>query len=853
MSAGSHWIAITAQAPGPLYSAGVELQLRSDDGQRERVRLQLCDATASDRVVWRCRTVPSEVAVLETAEPLTVSFREITPLTARLAMARQLALEDPLTLFDDPLELHRALETVAVEANERLWLRYSRYLRQRPRPLLPRHPLSRRAVLAPFRPEREMLERLRWLAPRVAAQGAPGAAELPAVSLVVPCYGKLAYTLRCLESVLADQLRAACCQLELLLVDDASPDGSGAVLAELDGLGPLRVLRNPDNLGFLRSCNRAAALANGDFLGFLNNDTVVAEGWLGELLASFRRLPAVGLAGAMLLYPDGRLQESGGLVWRDASAANVGRGGDPEAPELRHLRDVDYASGAAILVRRALFRELGGFDSRYAPAYYEDTDLAFGVRQLGQRVVVQPSAQVVHDEGVSSGRDEEAGSKRHQQRNAQLFRRKWSKRLEGHGPGGENLQQERQRGRRGRVLVLEACTPSPDQDAGSLFMFNILLALDQLGYAVSFCATANLLYMPEYSGALERLGIRVLVHPHIGSIEEHLREEGASYHGVLMARPEVAEACLDPIKAHAPQARLLYYTHDLHHLRMERQHRLAPHTVLPEAIAAMRRLEQEIVNVVDGVLYLSEAEQREAEERLRPRSQGWVLPPVVEGSPGRKGHGERRDLVFIGGFQHPPNTDAVLWFAEAVLPLLRQAGAGLVLHVVGAGPPAEIQALAGPDLVLHGYVADLEGFLGDRRIAVAPLRFGAGVKGKVLTTLAAGVPLVATAVACEGLGLKPGLTVLQADTAEAMAAAVLELNGSALLWDDLARQGLEHVRQGWGAAACRERLRQICTAVGLPAPGPEDELEPALSYRPELVRRLGPAELLAPYNLEQLR
>jgi glycosyltransferase involved in cell wall biosynthesis len=384
-------------------------------------------------------------------------------------------------------------------------------------------------------------------------------------------------------------------------------------------------------------------------------------------------------------------------------------------------------------------------------------------------------------------------------------------------------------------------------------MFNILLALDQLGYAVSFCPTDNLLSMPEYSGALERLGIRVLTRPHIGSVAEHLQAEGSTYDGVLVARPEVAEACLDPIKAHAPQARLLYYTHDLHHLRMERQHALAPHTVPLEAIAAMRQREQEIVNVVDGVLYLSEVEQREAQERLRPRSQGWVLPPVVEGQPGEKGHGERRDLVFIGGFHHPPNTDAVLWFAEAVLPLLRQEEPGLVLHVVGARPPAEIEALAGPDLVLHGHVADLEGFLGDRRIAVAPLRFGAGVKGKVLTTLAAGLPLVATAVACEGLGLKPGLTVLQADTAEAMAAAVLELNRSPLLWHDLARQGLEHVRQGWGAAACRERLRAICAEVGLPAPGPEEDLGPALSYRPELVQRLGPTELLAPYNLEQLR
>lgn len=467
-------------------------------------------------------------------------------------------------------------------------------------------------------------------------------------------------------------------------------------------------------------------------------------------------------------------------------------------------------------------------------------------------MIVQPSSRVIHFEGVSGGRDEESGAKRHQARNGQLFRRKWAERLAGHAPNGENPLIERNRGRIGRLLVLEMTTPTPDQDAGSLYMFNILMALVQLGYDVSFIAVDNLQFMPEYSSALERLGVRVLVHPHLSSVAEHLEVEGSSYDGLLLARPEVAERCLEAIKRHAPHARLMYYTHDLHHLRMERQRALDPSSVSEAAMAAMRALEKEIVDVVDGVLYLSETEQREAETRLEPRGRGYVLPPVVESEPGPKGFAQRSGVVFIGGFGHPPNTDAVLWFVSEVMPLLRAAGAGISFHVVGSNPPQEVIDLAGPDVEIHGYLADLEPFLGDRRLAVAPLRYGAGVKGKMLTAMAAGLPIVATTIAAEGLALRHGITFLKGDDAGALAAAVLELYGSQTLWEEVREAALGHGRKGWGGVACREALWRICADVGLPAPADDAQLGEALTYRPELVRRLGGDELVACYNLRQL-
>ncbi|MBN8886381.1 MAG: glycosyltransferase [Rudaea sp.] len=679
--------------------------------------------------------------------------------------------------------------------------------------------LARRGLFGTFRRIGEEFARKRGApvpAPIIAVPPVPAKPDAPLetfavptsaqakVSIVIPVYNKIEYTVACLRSL---GEHAGATPFEVIVVDDGSSDATPAQLAQIDGI---RAVRNERNLGFIGSCNAGAALAHGEFVLFLNNDTVVTRGWLDALVACFAEEPDAGLVGAKLVYPDGRLQEAGGIVFRDGSGWNYGRFDNPNDPRYEYRREADYCSGAAIMLPRALFERLGAFDTRYTPAYYEDTDLAFAVRAAGKKVFYEPRSVVIHFEGITSGTDTGSGVKQYQVVNREKFLDKWKDALTRQpapidsaklAPAAANFRSPR------RVLVVDAYTPTPDQDSGSLRMTNLMRLLREAGWHVSFLPD-NWAHAEKYTEGLQALGVEALYHPFFADPAAWLRENGESLDAVILSRHYVASNYLDLVRLYAPRATVIFDTVDLHYLREQRSAELEGKPELARQAAATREAELELMRECDITLVVSPVEQAILAREV-PQARVEVLSNVHEIYGLRRGYAERADLVFVGGFQHPPNIDAMQWFVREVFPRVVAQAPAVKLHIIGSKVVAEVLALASDSVVVHGYVEDIAPYMDGCRISVAPLRVGAGVKGKVNMAMSYGLPVVATATAVEGMHVDAGREVLVADKPADFADAVVRLYGDEALWNTLSANGLENVRSHFSFEAARAALKTI--------------------------------------------
>ncbi|WP_419731072.1 glycosyltransferase [Lichenicola sp.] len=628
----------------------------------------------------------------------------------------------------------------------------------------------------------------------------PTAAD-PLVSVIVPSYGQVAATLRCLRAIAGSETETP---FEVIVAEDASGD---AEVVRLEQVGGLRLVCNATNLGFLHNCNEAALLARGRYLLFLNNDTEPLPGFLDALVRLAEAMPDAGLVGSKLLFPDGTLQEAGGIVWQDATGWNFGRGDDPSRPQYNTVRDTDYVSGASILLRRDLFETLGGFDPLFAPAYYEDTDLAFRIRARGLRVMYQPASVVVHHEGLSHGTDITSGIKARQEVNRHLMLARWPKLLAAeHFPSGTDVMRAREhaKGRR-TILVIDHYVPEPDRDAGSRSTMGILNALRDAGWVVKFWPQNR--SHNDYTHRLESIGIEVLDHRLPMGFADWLIGNGAELDHVMTMRPTVAVEFVSDLMRYT-RAHLSFYGHDIHHVRMQRQAALTGDAALAAAAAEMARLERRLWGLFDVLLYLSETEAA----MVREQCPDAVVRAVVGFSYNRfrtRGAPPAELLIlFVAGFAHPPNIDAAQWLVTSILPLVRAEIPAAILVLAGSHPTAAVRALADGDrITVTGSLdePELAALYKRARVAIVPLRAGAGVKGKVVEALQQGVPLVTTPIGAEGV---PGLSELVPvnDQAAALANSVVTLLRDDRSWSSQSALQVAYAERHFSRAALAASL-----------------------------------------------
>lgn len=631
----------------------------------------------------------------------------------------------------------------------------------------------------------------------------------PDVSIVVPVHNKFEMTYHCLVSI---AFAYTALSYEIIVVDDGSSDTTSDIQDIVDGL---RVVRHETAKGFVDACNAGASVATGRYVCFLNNDTQVTAYWLDELVRTFSDFEDVGLAGSKLVYPDGRLQEAGGIVWRTGNPWNVGRNGDPDAPAFNYARTVDYLSGASILIERDFWNDLGGFSEELAPAYFEDTDLAMKVRAAGRRAVYCPHSVVYHMEGGSAGTDTSSGMKRFQEVNRPKFKAKWTSIFSSHGVEGHRPDLEKDRGAAFRVLAVDYQIPMVDQDAGSYAAFQEIRLLQHLGGKVTFLPR-NVAWMDRHVTALQRVGVEVLYAPYVSNYLDYIEKNAADFDVIYITRHWVAEEIIDLVRKTAPKTKIVLNLADLHFLRELREAKAGAPGYTEEGAFALREKELAVARKVDLILSYSDVECAVVHSHIGSHPPVMRAPWVLDHRGARtRVFDETEGLLFLGNFAHPPNAEAVKFLARQVMPGLAQRIPDVRLSVVGARVTPEVAALAGPNIDVVGFVDNLDEAFARARIFVAPLLAGAGIKGKVLEAMSQGSAMVLSSIAAEGTALSHGRSALVVDQPEQWVESLAQLYLDEAKWRSLTEGALEVAHSEYSFSKGAEMMRAALHAVDI--------------------------------------
>ena len=632
----------------------------------------------------------------------------------------------------------------------------------------------------------------------------------PAVSIVIPVHNKFSVTYHCLASLLLAPNHAT---FEVIIVDDGSSDDTLMIPSLVDGI---TYLRNEESAGFILASNRGGEKARGEYVVMLNNDTEVLSGWLDELLWPFRNFDAVGMTGAKLIYPDGRLQEAGGIVWSNGNPWNYGRNGNPGDPRFNYTRQVDYLSGACVMLPTSLWKELGGFDTAFVPAYFEDTDLAFRVRDKGFKTVYAPKAQVIHYEGVSSGTSVTTGTKRFQEINRPKFKNRWTMACRNNGKEGVDVERNKDRNVDLRALVIDFEAPQPDKSAGGYAAFEEIKILQALGFKCTFFPL-NLAWLAHYTENLERIGVECVYAPFSFSADSFIKERGAEFDIVYITRYNAAEHLIDAIRQHAPQAKIVLNNADLHFLRELRGAiEIGSKEAIGKAIETRER-ELLVMRRVDLVLCYTDVEKAVIQSHNLDSTRLARCPWVSRATEAVPGFNERSDIAFLGGYDHPPNAEAVEWFVVNVWPLLRTAIPEIKFRVYGSNVPKKLTDLGLKDdrVVIEGWVEEVREVYDRCRVFVAPLRSGAGIKGKVIGALCHGLPTVLSPIAAEGIAIADGVDGLVADKPESWVSAIKSLYSDKTAWELMSKQAIATATRQFGSEKGTKDMQSALLQTGI--------------------------------------
>ena len=634
------------------------------------------------------------------------------------------------------------------------------------------------------------------------------AVDHPKVSVIIPTYNDSKMTIASIEAV----SRSSCLhELEIVVIDDGSRSDTVAALSNIKNINLIRLAKNG---GYSSAVKAGVDAAKGEFIFLHNNDAEVLPTSLQALVDTLQQDETIGAAGCLVLDANLKIQEAGCAVSVGGFGHQFGNGSSPNVGMYRYARDVDYCSAVALMLRKSTWDTVGGYTKSLEPAYYEDADLCMKITSAGQRIRFVPSAAVLHNEGASHGRGLH-GSKAFQFRNRRTFAEVWSQALITK-PAINNEMSASQFAQAfdlqpgDDVLIVDDKVPDITTDAGSVRMAQITTVLAGEGFNVHFVGLGG-----EGRSAWSYDPGQASIHWETGfkGLHRALQTIRTERPIVILSRPDVYVRALPEILEQCPDAYIVYDTVDAHGLRLGREIemlRQQGQSTIEKTRAAIgsKRLESLAINSADCVISVSaidtdyfrsinsEVAIVEIPMLHRPVEQ----PPELSG---------RTDILFVGGYRHPPNIDAALFAAEEIMPEVWEEFPDARLVLAGSFPPKKVRSLASQRVVVTGWLDSLDNLYSTARVSLAPLRFGAGINGKVTEALSLGIPVVTSAQSAEAADLTHEREVLIADTAESYSANIVRLFRDDGLWQSMSAAGVQKVASAYGPNVARSQIGTI--------------------------------------------
>lgn len=624
------------------------------------------------------------------------------------------------------------------------------------------------------------------------------------LSIVLVFYNQAHLSLLCLKSLLEHANE----KYEVVVVDNQSTDETAQLLQRLDNV---KIQRNDENLGFVRAVNQAAELASGKYFLLLNNDALIERDTLRSALHTLNSSSDIGAVGAKIKLLDGSLQEAGSIIWQDGACIGYGRGDRPDAPPYMMQRDVDYCSGAFLLMETALFRELNCFDEAFAPAYYEESDFCIRLHKLGYRVVYDPRAEITHYEFASSGGLR--GATKLQQAHREILCDKHQDFLTSQYENDPaNILVARTANSFPNVLIIDDRVPYPSLGAGYPRCSHILAAASKLPLNLTFYP---LLFVREdWSDVYDLLpgNVEVVLDEGQAGLQNFLRDRQGFYQTIMISRVHNMEIFNELVK-HEPNLitdeKIIYDAEAVIAPREVLRRRLWGETITDSEEQLLIAQELKQAGTANRVVAVSESEeslyhQQGIEDTV-------VLGHTLPSKPTPNSFGERSGILFVGALRDEgsPNVDSLLWFLINCWPAIEREIPNIELFIVGDNSVPSLVSTEQKNVKFLGRLDSIEDYYNSCKVFIAPTRFAAGIPHKVHEAASMGLPSVTTTLLRDQLGWEDENQLLCADQPDAFTAQCIRLCKDEKLWNGIRNSGLKSVADDCSPELFHQRLKTL--------------------------------------------